>query len=499
MPSSGSAVHSADEKTTSEPQVVDSYSSDAGEVVSRQPKRTWRSYIWDSLDKSPEERRFVFKLDVFLMTSACLGNFIKYLDQVNVGNAYVSGMKEDLGLYGNEMNYIVVCWTIGYLLGEIPSNMLITRVRPSIWIPACEVTWSVLTMLLITCKNITHIYVLRFFIGLAEAAFYPGVTYVIGSWYRKDELAKRTVIFLASQFVGAMFSGYLMTATYRLEGVHGYKGWQWLFIVCGIISLPISFLSFFMLPDVPETTRAFYLTKEDVAIANKRMEYEGQAKKSPYTKAKFKKIFSSWRIYALVLLYVLYGNNGNFGGQPGFALWLKAEGHPISSINLFPTISLALAVVLALAYAWTSDSLWRGARWPPIVIATSANMILYTSMAVWNIPIGYKWTYYILSGLANGLGGLIYAWATEICSDDTEERAIVIGTMNTMASVVQVWLPLLIWQQVEAPRYPKGFITMACISTALNATTFLVRFLHKREKARKARQEEVSASGDEHI
>jgi ACS family pantothenate transporter-like MFS transporter len=62
--------------------------------------------------------------------------------------------------------------------------------------------------------------------------------------------------------------------------------------------------------------------------------------------------------------------------------------------------------------------------------------------------------------------------------------------MNTVASVVQVWLPLLIWQQVDAPRYTKGFITMACISTALIGTTFVVRHLHKREKALKARQTE---------
>ena len=88
-------------------------------------------------------------------------------------------------------------WMIGYVVGEIPSNLIITRIRPSIWIPACELTWSVLTILLVTCKTANHIYVLRFFIGLAEAAFYPGVTYVIGSWYRKDELGKRTTIFLA--------------------------------------------------------------------------------------------------------------------------------------------------------------------------------------------------------------------------------------------------------------------------------------------------------------
>jgi len=72
-------------------------------VVKRQVKQSWKSYLWDTFDKSPEERRFLFKLDAALLTFASLGYFIKYLDQINVNNAFVSGMKEDMGLYGNQV------------------------------------------------------------------------------------------------------------------------------------------------------------------------------------------------------------------------------------------------------------------------------------------------------------------------------------------------------------------------------------------------------------
>lgn len=86
--------------------------------------------------------------------------------------------------------------------------------------------------------------------------------YVIGSWYRSDELAKRSCIFHTSSAIATMFSGYLMAAVYHLEGVGGFRGWQWLFIVDGIISLPIALSGYFLLPDVPETCRAPYLSKE---------------------------------------------------------------------------------------------------------------------------------------------------------------------------------------------------------------------------------------------
>lgn len=82
--------------------------------------KTWRSYIWDTLDKPKEERRFLLKLDSVILTFACLGYFIKNLNQININNAYVSGMKEDLNMYGNELNYMQTLWTVGYVIGEVP-------------------------------------------------------------------------------------------------------------------------------------------------------------------------------------------------------------------------------------------------------------------------------------------------------------------------------------------------------------------------------------------
>lgn len=100
-------------------------SADAAESPSHivgetRAKRHWKSHIWDTLDKPPKERRFLFKLDAALLTFASLGYFIKYLDQININNAFVSGMKEDLGLDGNQLNYMQTCWTVGYVIGEIP-------------------------------------------------------------------------------------------------------------------------------------------------------------------------------------------------------------------------------------------------------------------------------------------------------------------------------------------------------------------------------------------
>jgi hypothetical protein len=76
------------------------------------------------------------------------------------------------------------------------------------------------------------------------------------------------------------------------------------------------------------------------------------------------------------------------------------------------------------------------------------------------------------------------AWAHEICTLDNEERAIVVGSMNEMAYVLQAWLPLIVWQQIDAPRYRKGYITVSFLSAALIVTALVIRGLQKREKRR---------------
>lgn len=225
-------------------------------------------------------------------------------------------------------------------------------------------------------------------------------------------------------------------------------------MVDGIISLPIALSGYFFLPDTPENCRAVYLTPEERTFGRKRMELEGRKGRQPFTKAKILRIFSSWHIYLLSLLYICFNNvsltwlcylhcqtlltafQGNSSASPAFAQFLrhdKSHKYKIWQVNVYPTTTYAVQIVTTLAYAWTSDSVFRGARWPAFLIGGAMNIICYTSLAVWDIPVGWKWACLILMGSGFGLSGMCFAWAHEICSDDNEERALVTATMNEMA------------------------------------------------------------------
>jgi MFS transporter, ACS family, pantothenate transporter len=196
--------------------------------VTSKPKVPWYYYIWDyDPGRTKEERHFIQRLDVSVLVILSLGYFIKNLDQTNIGNAYVSGMKEDLKMNANQLNIIDVAWTSGYVVGQLPSQILLTKIRPSIWIPSCELVWTVLTFCIAAATTSDQVIAIRFFVGLVESIFYPAAHFILGSWYKPSELAKRACIFHASSAAAGMFSGYLQAAVYKgLNGVHHMAGWK---------------------------------------------------------------------------------------------------------------------------------------------------------------------------------------------------------------------------------------------------------------------------------
>ncbi|KAI8283933.1 Pantothenate transporter liz1 [Colletotrichum sp. SAR11_240] len=166
-------------------------SADAQEdAQSRQPSRGIFSNVARKIwGDDPRERKYIQKLDSFLFSYVLLGYFIKYLDQTNYSNAFVSGMQEELGLYGNERNLLNTYFNIGIILGTIPAQMIQLKwVRPSIWIPACELAWSALTMVMASAKNVeTMEGVISIPIALYGFFALPDLPHNTRAFYLKEE------------------------------------------------------------------------------------------------------------------------------------------------------------------------------------------------------------------------------------------------------------------------------------------------------------------------
>ncbi|CAG8960544.1 hypothetical protein HYFRA_00008264 [Hymenoscyphus fraxineus] len=469
--------------------IVASIESDADSnnhvIPSEKAKIPWWSYIWDYDPlQTPKERQFLQKLDISLLTILSLGYFIKNLDQTNIANAYVSGMKEDLHMDANELNYIDIAWTCGYVIGQLPSQIILTKVRPSVWIPSCELVWTILTFCLAAATTSKQVIAIRFFVGLAESIFYPAAHFLIGSWYKTGELGKRACIFHASSAAAGMFSGYLQAAVYKgLNGVHGKAGWQWLFIMDGVISAPICLAGFFLIPDLPENTRAFYLTQEDKELARKRMSDIGRAPRKKLGWDIWRRVFKRWHVYVLTVLYILFLNSTPSTSVAPLALWLKSRNFPVTQINIIPTGQSAVQLVTTIGLAILSDFL--RSRATAMYISTALGLFSSLLLAIWTIPTGLKYTAYFLSRGAVAFGPLSMSWANEICTSDAEERALVIGIMNATAYAFNAWLPLLTYPVKDSPRFRKGFIWSCCVLVGQAGATGVVAWLWKREGRKK--------------
>ena len=139
------------------------------------------------------------------------------------------------------------------------------------------VLWAALTMVTAAAKTPQQIMAIRFFQGVAESTTFVGTHYILGSWYTEKELGKRSGVFTASGLAGTMIGGFVQSGIHgSMDGLRGMEGWRWLFIIDGIITLPVAVYGFALFPDTPKTTRAVYLKREERELAVRRMEGRGE-------------------------------------------------------------------------------------------------------------------------------------------------------------------------------------------------------------------------------
>ncbi|WWC57517.1 uncharacterized protein I303_100049 [Kwoniella dejecticola CBS 10117] len=458
------------------------------------PKSTWKGRIWDTFDKPPAERKLLFKVDAVILTFAS----IKNLDQNNANTAFLSGMKEDLNMYGNELVTSTSIWTVGYVIGQIPSNLLLTRVEPRWVIPSLELGWGIATLALYSVKSFKALYALRFLVGLFESGFYPGIHYLLGSWYTPAEIGKRAMIFWLAGSLGQMFSGFLQAAAYKnLSGIHGLAGWRWLFIIDAIITLPIAVFGFFFFPPLPlQGKNTWWLSEEEFTLAQTRLKKIGRAGKKPWTKAKLKNLFLSWHTYFLPMLYVIWNNQWP---QPAIGYWLKSfnakknppvpgKTYTVDQINLLPLPQTAIFIVVALSFAWLSDGPFRGRRWPFVYIGAVYSLVIAAIMRSFPLYKNINTTFamYYISQIGQGAGPLILTSINELCSDDTEKRALLVGAANDLAYVVQAVAPNFVWKTTDFPQAKKGWTWSLALNIILifwiTAILLLIRRDHKKRR-----------------
>ncbi|KAJ5291876.1 hypothetical protein N7478_001127 [Penicillium angulare] len=428
-------------------------------------QKSWRHYFWDAWDKPEEERRLLLKMDLTILTFGCLSTFIKYLDKSNLQNAFVSGMKEEMGLYGNEMNYATTAYSIGSIIALWPCNLLLTRTNPRYFIPLLEIGWTITTFGQSVMTKPIQMYVLRVILAIFETGHFSAVIYLCGAWYKKEELSRRVAIINMTTAIGPMFSSYLQAAAYNgLNGVHGRSGWRWLFIIDGCISLGIVAPQPFFYPDVPARQKPDRLfTEREIELARDRNPREGRVKQGAFTMQQVKRWVLTPDIW---LLWVISFCN-DVCQQPALSItyWFKAwntikpGSYTVAQINNYATPIQAVIVVVSLSMAWASDTVFGGRRWPLLVIGSTLSTVVFLTLA--STPVfpenrSGRWALYYLTGLTQSGSSMFWAWTQDTLSGDPATRAFASAGLNVWAYVGDATIPLAIFQTVNQPGVVAG-------------------------------------------
>jgi MFS transporter, ACS family, tartrate transporter len=185
---------------------------------------------------------------------------IAVLDRNNIGFAALT-MNKELAISSQQYGFIAGIFFFGYFIFEIPSNLMLHRIGARVWIARILVTWGIVAMLGGFAQRSTHLYLVRFLLGVAEAGYFPGIMLYLTYWFRQRQLAQAVALFCTANpvanIIGAPFSGMI------LDHIHwfGLSSWRWLLILEGLPAIVGGICTYFLLPTRP--AEANFLSSEE--------------------------------------------------------------------------------------------------------------------------------------------------------------------------------------------------------------------------------------------
>ncbi|MHC5611452.1 MAG: MFS transporter [Nostoc sp.] len=207
---------------------------------------------------------------------------IAYLDRVNVGFAALQ-MNQDLGFSSTIYGLGSGVFFLGYFLFEIPSNLILERIGARVWIARIVITWGVIAAGMMFVKSPFSFYLLRFFLGIAEAGFFPGIILYLTYWFPAIQRAKTVALFMTATAIAGVVGGPLSGVLLTLQGIVGLAGWQWLFLLEGLPAIILGFVVLNYLCERPE--QAEWLEPKERLWLQERLqlEYEQKQRHNSYT------------------------------------------------------------------------------------------------------------------------------------------------------------------------------------------------------------------------
>ncbi|KAJ5129824.1 uncharacterized protein N7515_005863 [Penicillium bovifimosum] len=442
-------------------------------------------------DFTPEQRKAVlWKVDIRLVPMLATLYLVSHLDRANIGNAKIAGMTKDLGLTGIQYNIALSLFFIPYVLLEVPSNIILKRFsRPSTYLGILIVSWGIVMTLTGCVRNFGGLVAVRIILGVFEyvetskyttspansdkrAGFFPGAVYLCSFWYMPRDLATRISLFYCASALAGAFSGLLAAGIARMDGVGGYEGWRWIFVLEGLLTVVLGVMCFFLLIDSPKLSGRWLDQDEIRYLELQHFIKEGGNFKEEQKKASWKDVkavISNWRMY--LLAYILLCQSAcSYGTKFTLPTITTGMGFKDTNAQLMTVPPYVAGAISAVFFSKLSDRFyWR----MPFV---AAPLLL--------IIIGYSIIVGLKGDLQANIGPGFFAIVLTCMGIYPTHPATTSWTLNNLApsnrravgSAFNICVGNIggivgsyMYLDREAPAYPTGF----GLSLAFGGTAFL--------------------------
>ncbi|GAA5918963.1 hypothetical protein JCM1841_002660 [Sporobolomyces salmonicolor] len=444
------------------------------------------------------QRRLLRKLDLIILPQVTLLYLLNFIDRSAIGNANVAGFQKDIHLSTKKYDYNVglMLFYVFYIIGEIPSNLILKRVGSG-WLSFLCVCFGAISIGTAFIHNFGEFLAVRILLGLVEGGCIPGITYLCTRFYRRHELAFRIGVFLSlgpglsGAFGGLLAAGFLSA---HIEGLHT---WQHIFAMEGTITAAVGLILFFTIPTSPEKTK--WLNEEERALAVQRMNLEdlGRTHEKTTPRLVIRAILNpfTWFCtlgYALINVIV-----------QGTSLFLPTI---ISGLGTYTTVQTQLRTVppyivssvWAVAMSYLS---WKTRRHGLFIAgSTMLTVVGYIMfLASSNPHVAYGGAFLTFTG-ALPCGPFFLSWAVSNSGTPTMRAvtAAIVPAWGALGAMASVWLYL----PQFAPRYiPGNIVNVVCAVAAVALALVLTAYCIWENKQRDAgrRDDRLDGKTDEQL
>ncbi|GME48319.1 putative transporter [Neofusicoccum parvum] len=435
------------------------------------------------------EGSLVRRLDCTLMPAIVLLFLLNIIDRNNIASAKLVGITETLNLTNNQYNTCLLLFYVGYVITQVPSNLIIGKVRPSIYICCITSAWGIVSMCQGFTKDFATLAVTRTILGLVEAPFLPGVFVLMSCWYKRTELPVRVAILYGGNMLATAFSGLIAAGiTSRMEGKAGRPAWEWLFIIEGSMTVVIALLIMPLLPDYPLQSKHYWLSSDHQALAEYRIRKEnaGIPDEDPESVLwGLKQALIDPKLYMFTIQQMALITAQSFNNFFPSIVGTLGYGDTVTLLLTAPPYFFAFIVSLCVSFhaSHKHERGWHIAI--PMIFALLGNLL---AMFVPTTG-GRYFSMFLMTAGSYAPYNLCVSWLSASLPRPRAKRGAALAVVNFMGAGVAHFYTSYMFPDAQKPRYYAGGAVMsgACVVTA--AAALGIKWYLRRENERFEREE----------